>query len=106
VDGAVPPEVFAVSVTRVVTGSGVWVTGGSTGLVVIEAEKLPCIVTVKLPEDVPIPVGVVTEIAPEVAPEGTVADNWVELATENTVAEVPLNFTEVAPGKFVPLTVT
>jgi hypothetical protein len=74
--------------------------------VVIEAEKLPCVVTVKLPDDVPVPVGVVTEIAPEVAPDGTVADNWVELATENTVAEVPLNFTEVAPVKFDPLTVT
>jgi hypothetical protein len=73
---------------------------------VIEAEKSPCVVTVKLPGEVPVPVVFVTKIAPEVAPEGTVADSWVALVTENTAATVPLNFTEVAPVKFDPLTVT
>ncbi len=64
-----------------------------------------CVVTVKLPELVEVPPGVVTLILPVVAPEGTVA---VILLAELIVkvALVPSNFTEVAPVKFEPLIVT
>jgi hypothetical protein len=51
------------------------------------------------------PAGVVTEILPVDAPAGTVAVIFVEELTVNP-AEVPANFTAVAPMKFVPLTVT
>jgi len=54
---------------------------------------------------VAVPPGPVTLIGPVVAPFGTVA---VILVSESTVklADVRLNFTEVAPVKFVPLIVT
>jgi len=54
---------------------------------------------------VAVPPGVVTEIAPSVAPLGTLA---VIVVAELTVklAVVPLNLTLVAPVKLVPLTVT
>src|SRR5512132_2335128 len=51
------------------------------------------------------PAGVVTEILPVDAPAGTVAVIFVEEFTVN-IADVPANFTAVAPMKFVPLTVT
>ena len=63
-------------------------------------------VTVKLVALVPVPVGVVTEIGPVVAPAGTVALMCVLLVTVNVVAETPLNFTAVAPVKLVPVIVT
>jgi hypothetical protein len=60
-------------------------------------------VTVKELELVPVPVTVVTLIVPEVAAAGTVAVICPSLFTVNVVAEVPLNFTEVAPVKPTPL---
>jgi len=62
--------------------------------------------TVKLAADVAVPEGVVTEIVPVVAPEGTVAVICVELFTVNEEATVPLNLTVVAPVRFVPVIVT
>ena len=53
-----------------------------------------------------MPDGVVTEIVPVVEPEGTVAVICVELLTVKEVAAVPLNFTAVAPVRFVPVIVT
>src|SRR5439155_5410873 len=60
-------------------------------------------VTVKLLALVAVPPGVVTEIAPVVAPAGTVAVTCVAEFTVNVVALVPLNFTDVAPVRFVPV---
>src|SRR5258706_301001 len=54
---------------------------------------------------VAVPPGVVTLIDPVVAPAGTVACIVVAEFTVN-VALTPLNFTAVAPLKFVPLIVT
>jgi hypothetical protein len=54
---------------------------------------------------VPVPAGVVTAIGPVVAPAGTVAVIWVSEFTVN-VADVPLNFTAVAPVKPEPVMVT
>ena len=66
----------------------------------------PDVLTVKVPEEVAVPTGVVTEIAPEMAAAGTVAVICVALFTVNVVAEMPLNLTAVAPVKFVPVIVT
>jgi hypothetical protein len=63
------------------------------------------VVTVKFVELVAVPFGVVTEIEPVVAPEGTVALIRVAFCTEK-VAETPLKRTAVAPVKFVPLILT
>jgi len=62
-------------------------------------------VTVNDPELVPVPAAVVTAIVPEVAPVGTVAVSCASELTVN-VAAVPLNFTDDAPVKPEPLTVT
>jgi hypothetical protein len=62
-------------------------------------------VNVKLPELVAVPPGVVTLILPVEAPEGTVAVIWVEDSTVK-VAATPLNRTELAPVKSVPVMVT
>jgi hypothetical protein len=48
---------------------------------------------------------VLTLIVPVAAPEGTVARIWVEEVTVK-VAATPLNGTEVAPVKLVPVMVT
>jgi len=62
-------------------------------------------VTVKFVELVAVPDGVVTVIGPVVAPDGTVVEIFkVELTVK--LALMPLNFTDVAPSKFVPFTVT
>lgn len=61
--------------------------------------------TMKLLEEVTVPAGVVTDMVPVVAPVGTVAVIWVALFTVK-VADVPLNFTEVAAVKPVPVMVT
>ena len=53
---------------------------------------------------VAVPFGVVTVTGPEVPPDGTVAFIEVEDKTVNVVV-VPLNFTAVAPVKFVPVIV-
>ena len=55
---------------------------------------------------VPVPLLVVTLTRPEVALPGTVAVIWMSLSTVNVVAEVPLNFTALAPVKPVPLITT
>jgi hypothetical protein len=63
----------------------------------------PVVVTVKFVELVAVPLGVVTEIGPVVAPEGTVALIRVAFCTVKVAAETPLKRTAVAPVKFVPL---
>ena len=60
----------------------------------------------KLVALVPVPPEVVTEMGPVVAPAGTVAVIRVLLFTVNVVADTPLNFTEVAPVKAVPVITT
>jgi hypothetical protein len=62
-------------------------------------------VTVKAVPLVAVPQAVVTEIVPEVAPEGTVAVICIELFTVKE-ADVPLNFTELTLTKPEPLMVT
>lgn len=64
-------------------------------------------VTVKFEDDTTDPAGVVTVIGPEVAPVGTLAvkDKPV-VATVGAAAATPLNFTPVAPNRFVPVIVT
>lgn len=62
-------------------------------------------VTVNELGDVAVPPAAVTEIVPVVAPFGTAAAIWLASVTEN-VADVPWNFTLVAPVKFVPVIVT
>ena len=61
--------------------------------------------TTKLAELVAVPPAVVTLSGPVVTPAGAVA--WIEVveATEKPAA-TPLNFTAVAPAKFVPVIVT
>src|SRR5688572_22729301 len=61
--------------------------------------------TVKSPELVAVPPGVVTTILPVVAPEGTAVLICV-LETTVKVAMVPLKRTLVAPVKFVPVIAT
>ena len=53
--------------------------------------------TVKVPELVAVPAGVVTVIGPVVAPTGTVTANWVKEAAV-TVAVIPPNSTVFCPG--------
>jgi hypothetical protein len=63
------------------------------------------VVTLKLPEEVAVPPGVVTARGPVVAPLGTVALTWVAESTVKA-AGVPLNVTPVAPSKLLPVSVT
>jgi len=84
------------------------VTTVPTGPLVGEKEVMvgdPGAVTVNHSELVAVPFGVVTEMGPLMAPEGTVAVIRVEESTVK-VAEVFLNFTSVAPVKLVPTMVT
>jgi len=62
-------------------------------------------ITANAPALVAVPPGVVTEIGPVAAPAGTAAVIW---AAEFTVkaALVPLNWTDVAPVKLVPVMTT
>lgn len=62
--------------------------------------------TVKLPELVPVPLGVVAAILPVEAPLGTVTVISAAETTVNVDADVPLNVTAVAPVRLLPLTVT
>jgi hypothetical protein len=55
---------------------------------------------------VPVPEPFVTEIGPVVAPTGTRARIFVDERRTHHVAGFPLNFTDVAPLKFVPVIVT
>ena len=61
---------------------------------------------VKFATLVAVPPGVVTEIVPLVAAGGTLAVMLVAVSTLSAVPAVPLNLTEVAPVKFVPVRVT
>ena len=62
-------------------------------------------ITVNVAALVAVPAGVVTAMAPLVAPAGTLAVIWLaELTTY--VALLPLKVTELAPVKFVPVIVT
>jgi hypothetical protein len=61
--------------------------------------------TVKLAALVAVPAAVVTVIVPLVAPAGTVATSQVSQTTAKA-AGVPLNFTEVAPARYVPRSAT
>jgi hypothetical protein len=81
-----------------------------TGVPTVPSEGVnPVIVggylTVNDPALWPVPAAVVTLIRPVVAPEGTVALISVDDSTVKP-AEVPLNFTAVAPLKPLPLMVT
>src|SRR6476646_410836 len=80
-------------------------TGPDVGVNELIVGATTTAVTEKLPELVPVPFAVVTEIGPVVAPDGTFAVNCVSVPGVNDAA-VPLNFTDVAPVKPVPLTVT
>jgi hypothetical protein len=62
--------------------------------------------TMKALELDPVPPGVVTEIGPLVAPAGTIAVICVEESTLKLAAPVPLNATNVAPVKLVPVITT
>ena len=64
------------------------------------------VLTVKSVALVAVPDGVVTEIAPDCAPLGTVAVIFVSEFTVKAVADLFLNLTSVAPVKLVPLIVT
>jgi hypothetical protein len=65
------------------------------------------VLTVKIEVLVAVPPGVVTLIVPVVAPVGTVTVICVPaLFTVNPVALTLLNFTEVAPVRFVPVIAT
>jgi hypothetical protein len=63
-------------------------------------------ITLKLVALVTVPPAVVMEIAPVVAPGGTVAVIWAALFTVKLVALVPLNLTTVAPLKLFPVMTT
>lgn len=93
---AVAPLKFVpVMVTLVATGP----------LVGVKPEMVGVPVTVKLLSELPVPLGEVTLRGPVVAPAGTDVVIWVLLTTVK-IAVVPLNWTEVAPVKFMPLMVT
>jgi len=62
-------------------------------------------VTLKLLPELAVPLAVVTEIFPLVAPLGTVAVTWAALATAKE-AEVPLNETTLVPERLLPVMVT
>ncbi|SRR5579871_644755 len=69
---------------------------------IVRSRLLEEVVTVNEPEEVAVPPGVTTEIGPVVAPAGTEVEIWLASLMEK-VAAVPLNFTFVAPVKFVPV---
>ena len=62
--------------------------------------------TVKIAELVPVPAALVTLMGPVVAPAGTVTVICVDEFKVKLDADTPLNFTEVAPVKFVPVIMT
>jgi hypothetical protein len=62
--------------------------------------------TVNLVLLVAVPPGVVTAMAPVLAPVGTMPMICVAESTLKLVAAVPLNLTEVVPLKSLPVTVT
>src|SRR5438876_917467 len=96
VTAVAPVKAVPLSVTLLPTGPLVGVK-----LVIVGAG-----ITVKLLVLVAVPPGVVTLTGPVVAPLGTVAAIEVDEVTEKLTALVPLNVTDVAPVKAVPLSVT
>jgi hypothetical protein len=96
---AVAPEKLFPSMTTVVP------TGPLNGVKSENRGRLPLPFTTKAVADCPVPPGVVTEIVPVVAPVGTVAEIWMSLLTVG-LDHLPLNLTDVAPVKPVPLIVT
>jgi hypothetical protein len=92
-----PVRFVPVMVTEVPTGPEVGVNE-----VIVGTEAAP---TVKFVALVAVPLAVVTVIGPVVAPVGTVVTICVAVFVV-IVAVVPLNFTEVAPVRFVPVMVT
>jgi hypothetical protein len=78
----------------------------ATPLVGVKPEIVGGSVTVKLAAEVAVPPAVVTVILPVVEPLATKAVTWVALSTEKVPAAFPLNFTAVAPVKFVPTRTT
>src|ERR1700756_518380 len=72
---------------------------------IVKSKPLELVVTVNEFALVTVPPGVATEIVPLVAPVGTVVEMWLTSVTEKA-ADEPLNFTLVAPVKFVPVKVT
>jgi hypothetical protein len=100
---AVPLNFTLVAPVRFVP---VMVTGVPTPpLVGLELVIVGAATNVKLDELVTVPPGVVTLIFPVVVPVGTVVAIDVAV-TVPKVAAVPLNFTLVAPERFVPVMVT
>lgn len=69
-------------------------------------EVMAALVTVNTVALLAVPPEVVTVIVPLLAPSGTVALMVLAFSTDIVVAAVPLNFTAVAPVKFVPERVT
>jgi hypothetical protein len=92
-----PVRFVPVMVTEVPTGPEVGVNE-----VIVGTEAAP---TVKFVPLSAVPLAVVTLMGPVVAPAGTVVTICVALF-DVIVAVVPLNFTEVAPVRFVPVMVT
>jgi hypothetical protein len=98
VTDVVPTKFVPVIVTAVPEGPLAGVK-----LVIVGAEAGTVIV--KIAVELAVPVPVLTDILPEVAPLGTVAAICVGLLTVN-VAAIPLNATPVAPFRFDPVIVT
>jgi hypothetical protein len=90
-----PVRLVPVILTDVPTGPNVGVNEVIVGAAMVKLVRLD-----------PVPPGVVTLIGPEVAVEGTVTVICVAEFTVNVVAATPLKVTEVAPVKFVPVSVT
>jgi hypothetical protein len=78
------------------------VTEVPTGPLVGEKLVILGPVTVKVPAEISVPAGLVTEILPDVAPFGTVAVILPLFTTVKEFAVVPLNLTTDVPWKFDP----
>jgi hypothetical protein len=107
----------AVPLNVTVTPTGLWVNPVPLIITICPIRPLSGVklvivgTTMKLPALVAVPPGVVTLIGPLAASAGTVAsitlsDATVKVAAVSGCAAVPLNVTDVAPVKFVPLIVT
>ena len=105
-DAVVPASFTDVAPVRFVPVSVTLVpTGPLDGLKPVSVGAGGGAVTVKLEALVAVPPGVVTLHVPELAPAGTVAVICVAELTVND-AVVPASFTDVAPVKLVPVSVT
>ena len=100
---AVPLNVTALAVLKLVPWT---ITSAPIGPVAgLNALMVGSGITTKLEALVAVPAGLVTLIAPEVAPAGAVARSRVSLSTVK-LAAVPLNVTALALVKLLPWTVT